>query len=469
MIFDLFISLKICSMKKSKQVVIKEGSLPLVNPFAAGIDAGDTLHSVAIAEGLDKDRVRTFGTMTCDLESIAAWLLNTGIQTVAIESTGVYWKPLFSLLNRKGIEVYLVNAREVKNVSGRKTDESDAVWLQKLHSFGLLKTAFLPDDEQDALRSLVRYRHTLVQDCSRFKNRMQKSLELMNIKFHTLFADLFGKTSSAFIEAILGGEREPSAFLRLVKGGIKADKEKILQSLQGNWRSEHLFTLRQSYEMHRCYQQRISECDTEIENQLQQYEASINEGEVSPKEPVAEQPLTVIAKKKKQRGAPVFNVRQYLEKIYGTDVMAIYGISDMGGLEILAETGADLSKWPTKNHFVSWLNLCPNNKQSGGKLISSHLMKKKPNAASQAFRIAANTLQRSNHWLGDFFRRMKSRGGNKYAVVATANKIATIFYLMVTQKQQFTPVDLDAYQKKQQQSKIAYYERKLNELKTVAA
>lgn len=219
------------------------GSMPLINPFAAGIDASDTLHAVAVPMDKAEVPVCSFGTMTCDLEKIAEWLHQCGIETVAIESTGVYWKPLFSLLNRKGFEVYLVNSREVKNVSGRKTDEGDAAWLQKLHSFGLLRTAFLPDDEQEALRSLVRYRHTLVQDCSRFKNRLQKSLELMNIKFHTLFADLFGKIGSAFIEAILGGERDPEAFLPLVKGGIKADRKKILQSLEGNWRSEHLFTL----------------------------------------------------------------------------------------------------------------------------------------------------------------------------------------------------------------------------------
>lgn len=444
-------------------------SMPLVNPNAAGIDVGDTLHAVAIPEGIAAKRVRTFGTMTCDLEAIVEWLSQTGIQTVALESTGVYWKPLFSLLNKKGFEVYLVNARQVKNVTGRKTDEDDAMWLQKLHSCGLLKSAYLPDDEQEALRSLVRYRHTLVQDCSRFKNRMQKSLELMNIKFHTLFADLAGKTSTAFIEAILAGERNPSAFLPLVDGRIKASKEIILQSLQGNWRSEHIFTLRKSYEMHKIYQHHILECDSEIENQLQQYEASVNEGAISTAKEAVNEAAVLVTKKKKQRGAPPFNVRKYLEKIYGTDVMAIYGLSEMGGLEILSEAGNDLSKWETEKHFVSWLNLCPNNKVSGGKLISSKLLKKKPNAASQAFRIAANTLQRSNHWLGDFFRRMKSKGGNKYAVVATANKIATIFYKMVTQKEIFKPLDLTAYQEKQKQSKIAFYERKLIELKTIAA
>jgi transposase len=441
-------------------------TMPLVHPRAAGIDVGDSLHSVAIPEGIFAERVKTFGSMTCDLEAIADWLLQAKITTVAIESTGVYWKSIFSLLNKKGFEVYLVNSRQTKNVSGRKTDEDDAMWIQKLHSCGLLKSSYLPDDEQEALRTLVRYRHTLVQDCSRFKNRMQKSLELMNIKFHTLFADIAGKTSIAFIEAILAGERTPANFLPLVDGRIKASKDEILQSVEGTWRSEHLFTLCQSYEMNKIYNQKITACDTAIEERLQCYQAFANDGECGPEEPANENP---ILKKKKQRGAPVFDVRSYLKRIYKTDVLAIYGLSEMGGLEILAETGVNLKKWPTENHFRSWLNLCPNNKVSGGKLISSKLLKKKPNAASQAFRIAANTVQRSNHWLGDYFRRMKARGGNKFAVVATANKIATIFYKMVTQQQEFKPVDLEAYQQKYKQAKIAFYEKKLQQLKNVAA
>jgi len=448
------------SAKPTQDVVM----MPLVHARAAGIDAGDTLHSVAIPEGIFAERVKTFGSMTCDLESIAAWLVAAKITTVAIESTGVYWKPLFSLLNKKGFEVYLVNSRQTKNVSGRKTDEDDAMWIQKLHSCGLLKSSYLPDDEQEALRTLVRYRHTLVQDCSRFKNRMQKSLELMNIKFHTLFADIAGKTSIAFIEAILAGERDPQKFLPLADGRIKASEAEILKSVEGNWRSEHLFTLGQSYEMSKIYQQKITGCDAAIEERLQCYQASANEGvcdEVLQSEPAL--------KKKKQRGAPKFDVRSYLKTIYKVDVLSIYGLSEMSGLEILAETGVDLKKWPTENHFKSWLNLCPNNKISGGKLISSKLLKKKPNAASQAFRIAANTVQRSNHWLGDYFRRMKSKGGNKFAVVATANKIATIFYKMVTQQKAFTPVDLEAYQQKYKNAKIAFYEKKLQQLKAVAA
>jgi transposase len=449
--------------KSSKDQTIVE--MPLVNAYAAGIDVGDTEHVVAVPECFP-ERIRKFGTNTCDLKSICKWLSQLKITTVAMESTSVYWKPLFTMLNKEGFEVYLVNARHVKNVTGRKNDEDDAMWIQKLHSCGLLKSAYLPGDEQEALRTLVRYRRSLVNDSSRFMNRMQKSLELMNIKFHTLIRDITGKTGTAFIEAILAGERNPIAFTPLIDSRVKADRTKIIESLEGNWRSEHLFTLQKSYTLYKQYQNHLIECDTEIERQLQQYEALQNDGEISThSKSIHEHPF----KKKKNKTNPHFDVRSYLQKIYGTDVLSIYGLSENSGLEILAETGTDLSKWPTDKHFVSWLNLSPNNKISGGKVISSKLLKKKPNAASQAFRIAANTLQKSNHWLGDYFRRMKSKGGNKYAVVATANKLAAIFYKMVTKKEAFIPVDMTAYQAKYQQNKIAFYERKLKELKTKAA
>lgn len=266
---------------KKKEAIPKQDvvNMPLINPRAAGIDVGGSFHGVAIPEGLFSERVKRFGSMTCDLEDIALWLSEAKITTVALESTGVYWKPLFSLLNKKGFEVYLVNSRQTKNVSCRKNDEDDAMWIQKLHSCGLLKSSYLPDDQQEALRTLVRYRHTLVQDCSRFKNRMQKSLELMNIKFHTLFSDISGKTSIAFIEAILAGERNPKNFLPLVDKRIKASDEDILKSVEGNWRSEHLFTLSQSFEMNKIYLQKIADCDKAIEERLQSYEAFTNDGE----------------------------------------------------------------------------------------------------------------------------------------------------------------------------------------------
>jgi transposase len=446
---------------KAKNVI----QMQVVNPYSAGVDISDKEHVVAVPEGLASERVRSFGTMTCDLAEIIKWLQKCEIETVAMESTGVYWKPIFSMLVQNGFEVYLVNATHVKNVTGRKTDESDAMWIQKLHSCGLLKSSYLPDDEQEALRTLVRYRRTLVQDSSRFINRMQKSLELMNIKFHTVISDIIGKSGQAVIKAILEGERHAGNFLPYIDKRVKADKETIVKSLEGNWRAEHLFTLGESYKMYLIYKDQIVACDQEIEKQLQQYEAKRNNRIIEMDQKPKGKPI----QKRKDKNHPQFNVRGYLESIHGVDVLNIYGLSETCGLELLAETGTDLSKWENDNHFVSWLNLCPNNKISGGKLISSTLLKKRTNPASQAFRHAANAVQKSNNWLGDYFRRMKSKGGQKYAIVATANKIARIYYRMVRYKQEFNPVQLEQYQQKYKQAKIAYLERKLAQLKNGAA
>jgi transposase len=453
--------------KEAKKNSKKTVSMPLINPNAAGIDVGDTLFTVAVPEGRDTVRVKEFGAFTCDLRSISEWLQQCQIETIAMESTGVYWKQLFSVLVQDGFEVYLVNAKHTKNVTGRKTDESDAMWIQRLHSCGLLNSCFLPDEHTETLRTLVRFRRILSQDSSRYIQRMQKSLELMNIKVHTVISDITGKTGIAIIEAIIGGERDPEKFMFHVDKRIKADKQTLLKSLEGNWRKEHLATLRLSYEMYKIIQDKIIECEKEIEDTLQQYLSERNETEIKPVEGLKKN-SDKKKKKRKSKSSPVFDTQAYLQKIHGVDVTEIYGISEVVALEILGETGTDLSKWENENKWVSWLNLCPNNKISGGKLISSTRLKKKPNLASQAFRSAANSLNRSDHWLGDYFRRMKAKGGTKYAIVATARKLAIIYYKMVAYKVEFNPVDLNQYREKYKAAKIAYLERKLIQLKNAA-
>jgi len=438
----------------------------LVNPNAAGIDIGDTLLSVAIPEGRATESVKNFSAFTCDLISISRWLQENGIETVAMESTGIYWKNLYSVLIQDGFEVYLVNAKHTKNVTGRKTDESDAQWIQRLHSCGLLNSSFLPDDQTETLRTLVRFRKSLTQDSTRYILRMQKSLESMNIKISTVISDIVGKTGTAIVKAIIEGERNPVNFLPFVDPRIKASREVILKSLEGNWRKEHLVTLKQSFELYNFIQQQIIDCEKEIELTLQNYLASKNDGVIEPVESVEELKKKP---KKKTKNHPLFNTRSYLKGIHKVDVIEIFGISETSALEILAETGTDLSKWATEDHFVSWMNLCPNNKISGGKLISSSRLKKKPNPASQAFRAAANSVQRSDNWLGDYFRRMKAKGGNKYAIVATARKIAIIYYKMVRYKEAFKPVVLEEYKEKYRLQKIKYLERKLEQLKADAA
>jgi transposase len=236
---------------KKKDVV----AMPLVHPNAAGIDVGDTMHAVAVPEGRDDVRVKTFGAMTVDVEAIITWLQHCKIETVAMESTGVYWKPLFGMLIKAGFEVYLVNSKQARNVSGRKNDEDDALWIQKLHSCGLLKSSYLPDDEQESLRTLVRYRRTLTQDCNRFILRMQKAMEMMNLKLHTIIRDITGKTGTAIVEAIIKGERDPEKFLVYVDRNIRADKETIVKSLQGNWRAEQLYLLEDCYRNYQHYKE----------------------------------------------------------------------------------------------------------------------------------------------------------------------------------------------------------------------
>ena len=431
-------------------------SMPVVNVDAAGIDVSATMHAVAVPVGRDVEHVREFGSFTEDLESIAGWLKQCQITTVAMESTGVYWKQLYLVLIENGFEVFLVNARHVKNVTGRKTDMDDAQWIQKLHSCGLLTSSFLPDQSTQTIRTLVRHRKRLLEDSSKYVLRMQKALELMNIKIHSVINDIMGKTGTAIVEAILKGEREPENFMRFVDGRIKADRETIKKSLRGNWRDEYLFVLSENYVLYGFIQQRILKCESEIEKCLQEQVAVKSDGVI---EPLNERRI-----KKKTKNQPLFNVTNYLHKIYGVDVTQIYGIKEGTALEILAETGGDLSAWENENKFVSWLNLCPNNKITGGKLISSMVMKRKAGYATQAFRSAANSIQRSDHWLGDYFRRMKAKGGNKYAIIAVARKLAIIYYKMVTEKQNFKPVDIDQYREKYKTARIAYLEKQLAKL-----
>jgi transposase len=456
---------RVTKKKPLKQEVVH---MQVIRPNAAGIDVGDTMHAVAVPPSRASEPVRSFGAFTCDLQAIVQWLKKCTIDTVAMESTGVYWKPLYALLIAEGFEVYLVNAKQTKNVSGRKTDMSDAAWIQMLHSCGLLKTSFLPDDLTETIRTLVRHRKALLHDSTRSIQRIQKNFELMNLKIHTVIADITGKTGKAIIEAIIAGQRKPESFLPLIDERILATQEDILKSLEGNWRRECVFLVNQCYRHYKQLLAYIKDCENEIETILQEMIAVANEGIIqsAPANVDGEPPKEKKkAKKKKNKNTPAYNVRAYLQQIHGVDVLEIFGISEISALEILSETGTDLSRWPTGNHFVSWLNFCPNNKITGGKLISSMILKKTPNNAAQAFRAAANGLRRSDNWLGDYFRRMRAKGGHKFAILATARKLALIYYKMVRHKEAFIEVDMEQYKEKQKQAKISYLERRLAQLR----
>jgi len=432
-----------------KEQVKRISQLVVINPKAAGIDVSDKEMMVAYPINSTQLEVRVFGCFTHDLHSIVRTLKANGINTVAMESTGIYWVALFLLLQEHGFEVYLVNAKHVKNVTGRKDDESDAEWIQKLHSCGLLQASFQPDNMTRTLRSIVRHRKNLVQTSSNYINRMQKALELMNIKLHTIISDIDGKTGLLIIEAILAGERNPEVLADLRDKRIKASREEIIKSLEGYWTTEHLFELRQCYHLYCTHRQMIEECEMEIEKYLIEQIASKNFG-IIPEIPKSKRKVS--SKHKMQ-----FNLTTYLKEILQVDVTEVFGISEISALTIMSEVGIDMTKWKNEHHFTSWLGLAPNTKISGGKVISSRIMKKK-HYAGQAFRMAANSLYKNKSPLGDYYRRIKTKAGAGKAVVATARKLAIIYYKMVANKEAFNPQALIDYQYK-------YKEKKINQLK----
>jgi len=445
------------SKSTTKQQKNKISLFPIIHPHASGIDVSDDEMVVALPiNGFIE--LKYFECFTRDLQAIPRLLKEHNIDTVAMESTGVYWVCLFEILIEEGFEVYLVNARHVKNVTGRKTDETDAVWIQKLHSCGLLSASFQPSNLERSLRSLTRHRKSLVKTCSTYTNRMQKALELMNIKLHTVISDIDGKTGRLIIEAILQGERDAHILASLKDRRIKASQEVIIKSLEGYWQPEHLFELKQCYEMYKHHQQMIDECDAEIQRTLEQMINLRNEGDI--------QQIQPSEKRKRQYKNPIsFDMTAYLKNLLGVDITQITGISELTALTIISEIGTDMSKWPTEHHFTSWLGLTPNTKISGGKTISSRVMKKKQNAG-EAFRSAANSLYKSETPIGKFYKRIKSKAGPGKATVATARKMAIIVYKMIQTQAPYDPVALE---KHQEQHKIHIINRLRKKLELLEA
>ncbi|HHQ9283739.1 TPA: IS110 family transposase, partial [Legionella pneumophila] len=394
--------------------------LEQINQWAAGIDIGATSHFVAVPEGCTTTPVREFKSFTPDLYALAKWLKECGIQTIAMESTGVYWIPVYELLEEKGFEVKLVDARRVKNVSGRKTDVLDCQWIQQLHTYGLLNGAFRPDNEICALRSYVRQRSMLIRSASRYIQQMQKALTQMNLQLHHVITDITGDTGMRIIRAIINGEREPALLANHRDPRCKSSKEDIEASLTGNYREEHLFTLRQSLELYDYFQEKIQACDSEIEKSLSGFSTNTLGKDFSVEK-------LKFNKKKVSKNAPAFNLRKELYRLAGVDLLAVPGINNISALQLLSEIGFDMTRWKNSKQFSSWLGLCPGNKVSGGKHLSG---KTKPsnNKAAATLRMAASTLYRSQTSLGAYLRRLKSRIGPMKAITATAHKLAIIIY-----------------------------------------
>ena len=429
--------------------------LEVVNSNAAGIDISPKEMQVCVPVDRAENSNRKFGVYTDDLNNIVEWLKSCHIDTVAMESTGVYWLPIFRVLKDSGFDVILVNASDVKNYSGRKTDASDAEWLMMLHSYGLLKPCFQPENIARTMRSLIRHRDNLIHSATREVLHLQKAMEQMNLKLDNVFSDILGKSGQAIIKAILDGERDPKKLSALADSRCRTSKAEIEKSLQATWDEEHLFEMKQSNSLYHTYQQLIMECDTKINEIATRYAAMVDAPKVQ---------LLRSEKRNAKKNLIGFDVEKAAYELWGVNVMRIPGMSRGSLMRLLGELGADFTdKFPTVKHFVSWANLVPNNRISGGALLSSKVPKKK-NPVGIVFRQAANTLKAAKCPLGDYFRHMRAKGGYLQAMVATGKKLATIFYTMIQCKVEY---DEDVYRKHRKtelQNKVLYLQKRLQRM-----
>ena len=414
-----------------------QSAITLTHPNAAGIDIGSAAHFVAVPPDRDDEPVREFASFTTDLHRLADWLDACGVDTVAMESTGVYWIALYELLEARGFTVLLVNARHVKNVSGRKSDVLDCQWLQQLMSFGLLRGAFRPADQVCVLRSLSRQRTMLLRSQGRFVQHMQKALTQMNIQLANVISDVVGETGQKILRAIVAGERDGLALARLKNSRIRASEDEIAKSLQGSWRAEHLFALKQALDAFDFCGTQLAECDAQVQAQLQALH-------------VREDEPAQGKKRGRARNAPKFDLRTQLFQMCGVDLTRIDGIDVTTALVVVSEVGADMCKFPSDKHFASWLGLCPGTKITGGKVMSSKT-KRCANRAAQALRLAAAALRSSQSALGAYYRRLCARMDKPKAVTAAAHKLARLIYAMLSHGQEYTDRGQDYFEERYRQ------------------
>jgi transposase len=422
--------------KERRRARRERAQLQQINLFAAGIDIGSRSHFVAVPADLTAEPVREFASFTGDLHRLAEWLVGLGIQTAAMESTGVYWIPLYEILEARGLEVVLVDARHVSHVPGRKSDVLDCQWLQQLHSYGLLRGAFRPPEAMVPLRAYLRQRERLIADASDCIRHMQKALRQMNLLLDNVVSDITGVTGQTIIRAILAGERDAQALARLRDRRCRADERTIAGSLEGHYREEHLFELGQAVERYDFHQQQILACEAAIERHLRR----LDQAGDAPPPPAPKKP------KGHSKNGLAFDARSPLSRLTGVDLTEINGLSESTVLTVLAETSLDLSAWPNEKQFSSWLGLSPGSKVSGGKRLSG---KTKPSAnrAAAAFRMAAYSLANSKSALGAFYRRLKARLDAPKAITATAHKLARIFYQVLKTKTPFTDAGQGHYER----------------------
>ena len=418
--------------------------LEIMNPDAAGIDIGSREHYVCVPIGRDKEVVKKFSAFTRDLKEMADWLKKCGVKTIVMESTGVYWIPVFQILESNGFEVKLVNARYVKNVPGRKTDVQDCQWLQRLHSYGLLNGSFRPNDQICVLRSYVRQRDRLIKSSKIHVNRMQKALNEMNIQLHHVISDITGITGMKIIKSIITGERDAKKLAEFKDYRIKSNSETIIKALEGDYRKEHLAILKQELELYEFYLTKIEECDKSIKECYEEFDKydgdAILEGNDK--------------KRKVSKNAPkTFDLRQSLYNVSGIDFSKIPGFDVLTVQTMIAEVGLDMSKWETEKHFTSWLGLSPNNQITGGKVFKTRT-KKVINKASIALRMSALSLGKGKSALAGYYRRMKNKIGTPKAITATARKLACLFYRLLKHGQDYVEQGIEAYEKQYKEKMI---------------
>ena len=442
-------------MSKTKRPATLE-NLAVVHPNAAGLDIGAREIWACVPPGRDVETVKRFNTFTPDLQALADWLVACGVDPVALESTGVYWIPVFELLEARGLKVYLVNSWHLKHVPGRKSDYLDCQWIQKLHSLGLLNGSFRPDGEMVTLRGYLRHRAQLLEHRAPHVLHMQKALQQMNLQLHHVLSDITGETGLKILRAIVAGERNPVKLAQFRNPACKSSEETIAQALTGSWKAEHLFTLRQSLELYDFYTQQVTACDAEIEKQF----AAMKPRWDGPEEPPDVPRVKPGSKSKNQ---PKLNVRREIIRLTGVDLVAVEGISASLAQTILSETGTDMSKWPSDKHFGSWLGLAPHNDISGGKVLRSRTLKTH-NRAGQAFRQAAASVIRSGSAFGAYYRRKRGQLGPMQALVATAHKIARTVYYMLKNRVQYHDIGAEAYEQKQKEREVAYLKKKAAKL-----
>ena len=396
----------------------RRSGMSVVNPRAAGIDIGAQFHVVAVDPECASEPVRSFRSFTADLHELARWLKQVQVTTVAMESTGIYWLPVFEILEAQGFKVVLVNARDAKGVPGRKTDVNDAQWLQQLHCYGLLRASFRPQQDVATLRSYLRQRERLIEYGAAHIQHMQKALMQMNVQLHHVVRDVTGVTGMKILRAIVAGERDPKSLAQHRDVRCKASIETIEAALGGHYQDEHVFELTQAVALYDFYQTQITQCDARIESALKRLQANAEmPGPLSPAR----------CRTQQQPNGFAFDVRAALYAMLGVDLTEIHGLGPYVALKLVAECGSDMSKWPSSKHFTSWLCLCPGNKISGGKVLSSKTRRSSSKAAA-ALRMSAIVLGKTDTALGAFYRRLSSRVGKAKAVTATARKIAVLFY-----------------------------------------